>query len=263
LRVAILFLAATAFCAPVLAQTRPGEPPPAGWALSLGLGSGWHSNPRELTTRARGDALVGSEIGLAYRLPLWQGGALTLSATGSSEHFSREEKEGFVRGIIAANLSQSWQGFTLSATVGHRKTMEHDLAGHDGASSELGLNLTRPIPLAEGWTLLIFSRVARRFHNDGTEDQFRANTNATLIYRTGAWSFRAGTGFGYVLEDKTPILPRINDRSVSLRAGIGYEWAKDREVTLGANYTRTYSSYSPNRTKIFTFQPRLAATIRF
>jgi len=263
LRVAILFLAMTAACAPVMAQTRPGEPPPAGWALSLGFGAGWHSNPLELTTRARGDVFISSEIGLAYRLALWQGGALTLSGTGTGEHYSREETAGFVRGIVGVSLSQSWQGFTLAATAGHRKTMDHDLAGHESASSELGINLIRPIAITDGWTLLIFSRVARRFFNDGTEDQFRAGANATLVYRTGAWSFRAGSGFGYVLEDKTPILPRINDRSISLRAGIGYEWAKDREVTLGANYTRTYSSYAPNRTKIFTFQPRVGATIRF
>jgi hypothetical protein len=262
LRVAILFLAAT-FCASAAAQTRPGEPPPAGWALSLGFGSGWHSNPLELTTRARGDGFLASEIGLAYRFPLWEGGALTLSATGSSEHYGREETAGYVRGIGSVNLSQSWQGFTLSATAGHRKTMDHDLAGHESASSELGLNLIRPVAIAEGWTLLLFGRLARRFVNDGTENQFRAGANATLVYRVGAWSFRAGTGFGYVLEDKTPILPRINDRSLSLRAGIGYEWAKDRDVTLGASYTRTYSSYSFNRTKIFTFQPRVAATIRF
>lgn len=263
MRVAILLLAATAICAPVMAQTRPGEPPPAGWALSLGFGAGWHSNPLELTTRAKGDGFVGSEIGLAYRAPLWQGGALTLSAIGAGEQYGREETAGFVRGLVVANLAQTWQGFTLSATASHRKTMDHDLAGHESASSELGINLTRAMPIAEGWSLILFSRLARRFVNDGTEDQFRAGVNATLVYRTGAWSFRAGTGFGYVLEDKTPILPRINDRSISLRAGIGYEWAKDREVTFGASYVRTYSSYSPNRTKIVTFQPRLAATIRF
>lgn len=263
MRVAIVLLAATACCAPALAQTRPGEPPPAGWALSLGFGAGWHSNPLELTTRAKGDGFAGPDISLAYRLSLWQGGALTFSANSASEQFGREETAGFVRGIVTANLSQTWQGFTISATAGHRKTMDHDLAGHESASSELGINLTRAIPLADGWSVILFSRVARRFVNDGTEDQFRAGANATLVYRTGAWSFRAGTGFGYVLEDKTPILPRINDRIINLRAGIGYEWAKDREVTLGANYTRTYSSYAPNRTKIFTFQPRIAATLRF
>jgi hypothetical protein len=263
LRVAILFLAATALSAPVFAQTRPGEPPPAGWALSLGFGAGWHSNPLEVTTRAKGDGFAGSEIGLAYRLPVWSGGALTLSTIGTSEHYGREETAGFGRVIVSASLSQTWQGFTLSATAGHRKTTDHDLMGHDSASSELGLNLTRMVPISEGWSVVLFGRLARRFVNDGTEDQFRAGANATLIYRMGAWSFRAGTGFGYVLEDKTPILPRINDRSLNLRAGISYEWAKDREVTLGAGYTRTYSSYSPNRTKIFTFQPRVSATIRF
>lgn len=263
MRQAAVLFAAGLSCAPALAQTRPGEPPPAGWALSLGFGSGWHSNPRELTSRAKDDAFVASEIGLAYRLGLRDGAALTFSATGATEHFSREESAGFVRGIASAALSQSWQGFTLAATASHRKTMEHDLAGHDGASSELGLNLTRVVPIAEGLSLILFGRLARRFVNDGTEDQFRAATNATLIYRTGAWSFRVGGGFGYALEDKTPILPRINDRSVNARLGVGYEWAKDREVTLGASYSRTYSSYQPNRFKTVTIQPRIAATIRF
>lgn len=250
-------------CAPAAAQTRPGDPPPAGWALSLGFGSGWHSNPRELTIRARGDSFVASELGLAYRLALWDGAALTVSATGATEHYSREESAGFLRGIASASLSQNWQGFTFAATASHRKTMEHDLAGHDGASSELGFNMTRVVPIAPGWSLILFGRLARRFVNDGTEDQFRVGANATLIYRTGAWSFRAGGGFGYALEDKTPILPRINDRTLSARLGLGYEWAKDREVTLGASYSRTYSSYQPNRVKTITIQPRIAATIRF
>lgn len=263
MRAAVIVLTTMTFCAPVVSQTRPGEPPPPGWALSLGFGAGWHSNPLELTTRTKGDGFVSSELGLAYRLPLWQGGALNLSAIGSSEHYGREETAGFGRAIVTANLSQNWQGFTLALTAGHRKTLDHKLLGHESASSELGLNLARVLPIAEGWSLLLFGRLARRFVNDGTEDQFRAGANATLIYRTGAWSFRTGAGFGYVLEDKTPILPRINDRSLSLRAGLGYEWAKDREVTLGASYTRTFSSYSPNRTRIFTLQPRVAATIRF
>jgi hypothetical protein len=264
LRAAALFIAASLLSAEASAQgARPGDPPPAGWALSLGWGAGWHSNPLELTTRAKGDVFTASEIGLGYRLPLWQGAALNLNVSSSHEHYAREESVGFVRGIVTASLAQSWQGFTLSATAGHRKTMGHDLSRHDGASSEIGLNLARPLNIAEGWTLLLFGRMARRFVNDGTEDQFRANANATLIYRTGAWSFRAGGGFGYVLEDKTPLLPRINDRSINLRAGVGYEWAKDREITLGAGYTRTYSSYAYNRTRIFTLQPRVSATIRF
>ena len=75
--------------------------------------------------------------------------------------------------------------------------------------------------------------------------------------------WRAGTSFGYTLEDKTPILPRINDRTISARMGLGYEWAKDRELSLGTSFSRTYSSYQPNRTKTFVIQPRIAATIRF
>ncbi len=125
------------------------------------------------------------------------------------------------------------------------------------------MNVSRTFTLAEGWSLLVFTRVARRLLNDGTYDQWRSNINGTLTYRSGPWSWRIGGGFSYALEDKTPFLPRINDRTISARLGVSYEWVKDREIAVGGSFSRTYSSYQPNRYKSFTIQPRVSATIRF
>ncbi|MCA3630726.1 MAG: hypothetical protein IOC35_10440 [Methylobacterium sp.] len=253
-------LAFALMAAPAMAQANP---PPAGWALSLGFGTGWHSNPNELSTRAKGDGFAAQEIGLAHRRPFWEGGALTLSVTGGSEFYAREANAGIQRAIATASLSQVWQGYFFAFTVSQRKSLSHDFSRHDGASTEFGVNISRTFSLGEAWSLLVFSRVARRLLNDGTEDQWRANINGTLTYKVGAWSWRMGGGFAYALEDKTPLLPRINDRTVSARLGVGYEWEKDREFTFGSSFSRTYSSYQPNRFKSFTIQPRVSATIRF
>ncbi|MGL5446298.1 MAG: hypothetical protein ACRDBL_03195 [Rhabdaerophilum sp.] len=266
MRAAAVLFAAGWLCAPAMAQApRYGEPLPAGagWALSLGFGASWHSNPLELTRRAKGDGFIAPEIGLSYRLPLWSGAALVASATTNPELYAREESVGVQRGFTSLALSQNWAGTIFNLSVSARKSLSHDFGKHESASQEIGLGVSRTFVPIENWSLTLSGRVARRAVDDGTKDQFRGGFNALLAYRSGAWIWRAGAGFGYVLEDKTPILPRINDRSVSVRAGLGYEWARDREVTLGASYTRTFSSYQPNRTKVITIQPRVAATIRF
>lgn len=264
MRATLLFLAAATISAPAAAQNaRPGDPPPAGWAISLGLGAGWNSNPLERTRRATGDVFLAPEIGLSYRLPLWQGAALNAALTFNPELYAREESVGVQRGNASLSLSQNWAGTIFSLSVSARKALSHDFSSHDSASQEIALGVSRTFIPAENWSLTLGARIARRAVDDGTKDQFRAGANALLAYRKGAWIWRAGASFGYALEDKTPILPRINDRSVSARLGLGYEWARDRELSLGASYSRTYSSYQPNRTRIITIQPRVTATIRF
>lgn len=264
MRATVFFLAAATISAPAAAQNaRPGEPPPADWALSLGFGTGWNSNPLELTKRAKGDLFLAPEIGLSYRLALWQGAALSAAVTFNPELYAREEGAGVQRGNASLSLSQNWAGTIFSLSVSARKAMKHDFSNHDSASQEIALGVSRTFVPAENWSLTLGSRIARRAVDDGTKDQFRAGANALLAYRKGAWIWRAGASFGYALEDKTPILPRINDRTISARLGLGYEWVKDRELSLGASYSRTYSSYQPNRTRVITIQPRIAATIRF
>jgi hypothetical protein len=105
--------------------------------------------------------------------------------------------------------------------------------------------------------------LSRRFYQDGSEDQFRARLGVTLARQWGAWTFRLGGGFAYALEDKTPILPRIRDRTLSAFLSTTYAWAKDRDLSLRLGWSRTFSSYSENRTKVFTLTPRMAATFRF
>lgn len=255
-----LALAIALGTAPAMAQTTP---PPAGWTLSLAFGAGWHSNPNEISTRAKGDGFLSPEIGLSFRQPLWEGGALMLSVTGGSEFYARETNAGLQRASATASVSHLWQGTSFAFTAGQRKSMSHDFARHDGSSTEFGVNVSRTFTFAEGWSLLVFSRVARRELRDSAENQWRAAINGTITYKQGAWSWRMGGGFSYALEDKTPFLPRINDRSISARLGLAYEWTKDREIAIGGNFSRTYSSYSFNRYKSFSIQPRVSATIRF
>lgn len=264
MRAGVVFLAVIASLMPAFAQaTRPSDPPPAGWSLGLGFGLGWNSNPLELMGRAKGDAFVTPEISLGYRLPLWTGAALSANLTANPELYGREHGAGVQRGNASLSLSQNWSGTTFSLSVSARKALAHDFSRHDSASQEIAFGVFRTFIPAENWSLTLNARIARRAVDDGTKDQFRAGLNATFAYRSGAWIWRAGGGFGYILEDKTTILPRINDRTVSARLGLGYEWAKDREVSLGGSFSRTYSSYQPNRTRIYTIQPRVAATIRF
>lgn len=256
---AFVLLAGMPVAMPALAQA----PPPAGWTIGLGFGAGWNSNPREISTRAKGDSAFSPDISLSYRQALWEGGALTLGVFGGSELYGRETSAGFQRLLGTAALSQTWQATTATVNIVQRKALSHDFSRHDSASTEIGVNLSRIVTLDESWSLLVFGRLARRLVGDGTEDRWRANANVTLTYKSGAWSWRAGGGFAYALEDKTPILPRINDRSLSARLGIAYEWDKDREIALGGSFNRTYSSYQPNRYKSFSLQPRVSATIRF
>lgn len=242
---------------------RPGDPPSPGWTLGVALGAGWHSNPLELNRPGKGDGFLAPEFSLGYRQPLWKGGAMAFNVAFSSELYGRETKSGYQRGLASFIVSHNWDGTVFSLSANGRKTLSHDFARHDGASSELAVAAFRAIPIAEGWTLLANIRFSRRFVDDGTEDQWRASANATLIHRYGAFIVRLGAGISYVLEDKTLILPRINDRSFNLRAGLGYEWARDREIAVGISYNRTFSSDEFNRYKSLTVQPRISASFRF
>jgi hypothetical protein len=242
-----------------IAQT----PQAPGWTLGLSLGTGWTSNPIESNRRVKGDVSTGFEATLARRFALWQGANLALTAQIGNEFYLREQAESINRGMVSAALTQEFAGFFASLSAAQRKSMNRDLNAHESASRELAFGLGRNIMIAEGWTLNLFGRIARRYLEDGTEDQFRAGVNATLTHRRGSWIMRFGGGYGYVLEDKTPILPRINDRTASARLGLAYEWTKDHEVGVRFAFTRTYSSYTLDRYKAYAVQPQVSASWRF
>ncbi|OYU47274.1 MAG: hypothetical protein CFE31_17270 [Rhizobiales bacterium PAR1] len=238
-------------------------PPQSGISLGVTLGGGWSSNPLEITGKHKGDAYLGSEIVAGYRWALAEKTAFSISVTGFSELYRREEAGGINRAIAAASLSHTWQEATFTLGFAGRTAMNQRLTAHDSASNDVSIGVSRPFKLAENLTLTLNSTLSRRFMQDGTEDQFRARFNITLARKWEKWTFRVGGGFGYTLEDKTPILPRINDRSLSANIGATYEWQKDREISVRLAYTRMYSSYAPDRYAAFSFAPQIAATFRF
>jgi hypothetical protein len=255
---------------PALAQSSiqpppvpPVTPPPAGFSLGLTIGPGWSSNPLELDRPAKGDAYLGTELALRYRWALWQGGAFTLAGVGYSELYARESGGGINRLVGSGTLSQSWQGaiFTLAASI--RTTKNQFITAHDTASQELMFGVSRGFTLAPHWTLTPSGGFGRRFYNDGQKHEIRARLGLSLARKLDKWTFRLASFVSYGLEDKTPILPRINDRTAGASLEAGYEWQKDREVSLKLAYSRTLSSYRPNRTRGFTLAPQVAATLRF
>lgn len=253
---------ALATALPGLALAQAPSPQP-GWSLGLSLGGGWTSNPIESTRRVKGDASLSPEIALARRVPLWNGATLALTTQAASEFYAREKGESFNRVQFSAALTQDWGGFSTTISAVQRKSMSRDFSAHESASREVALAASRSITLAEGWTLIAFGRFARRMVEDGTEDQLRAGLNVTLVHRRGPWIARLGAGFGYTLEDKTLLLPRINTRSVSARFGLAYEWAADSEIGLRLAFTRAYSSYPSDRYKAYTLSPQISTLWRF
>jgi hypothetical protein len=238
-------------------------PPQAGFSLSLTLGPGWNSNPLELPGRRKGDGYFGFETVAAYRWNLWDGGALTLASAGYSELYFREDSAGLNRIAASTTLSQRWQDITFTLGMSARSAVNQALTAHDSASQDISIGVSRSFTLAKDLSLSLSSGASRRFYQDGAEDQLRARLGATLAQKWDLWTFRIGTGFSYALEDKTPLLPRINDRSISANIGATYDWAKDREVSVKLTYSRTYSSLQLNRFKVFGLSPQVGATLRF
>lgn len=247
---------------PFAAAQAPGTPP-AGTSLALTLGPGWSSNPGELPGRQKGDGYFGLDTTLSHRWVLWEGGALTVSGTGYSELYVRDDSNGIHRLASSLTLSQRWQQANFTLGVSARTAANQRLSAHDSASQDIALGVSRSFVLAEKLALTVTAGASRRFYQDGSEDQFRARANATLARTIDKWTFRIGGGFSYALEDKTPILPRINDRVISANIGATYEWEKDREVSLKMTWSRTYSSLPINRFKTFGIVPQAAATLRF
>ena len=237
--------------------------PKTGFSLGATIGGGWSSNPLEITGRHRGDVYLGSEIVAGYRWALAEKTTINISLTGFSELFRREDGAGINRASVAASLSHTWHEATFTLGFAGRTAMNQRMTAHDSASNDVSIGVSRPFKLADDLTLILNSTLSRRFMQDGTEDQFRARLNVTLARKWEKWTFRIGGGFGYTLEDKTLILPRINDRSLSASVGAAYEWEKDREISVRLAYARMYSSYAPDRYAAFSFAPQIAATFRF
>lgn len=246
-----------------IAQSSTAPPPPAGFSLALTLGPGWSSNPLETPGRQKGDGYFGLETVAAYRWNLWQGGALNITVSGFSELYFRDDTAGLNRIGSAATFSQRWQELTFTLGVATRTAMNQRLSAHDSASTELSLGLARSFTLSDKLTLTLTTGASRRLYQDGTEDQFRARLGASLARKWEQWTFRISGGFSYALEDKTPFLPRINDRTISANLSATYEWTKDRDVSAKLTWSRTYSSLPANRYKTFGFAPQMAATLRF
>ncbi len=247
----------------IAAQAQAPTPPPGGFSLALTLGPAWTSNPHEMPGRNKGDGSFGMEAIAAYRWALWEGGALTVTGSGYSELYFREDSAGLNRIGASATLSQRWRDISFTLTTSARTAANQRFTAHDSASQEIALGVSRSFTLAKDLTFTLSSGAARRFYQDGTEDQVRARLGATLAQKWGLLTLRIGAGFGYALEDKTPLLPRINDRTVSATIGATYEWQKDREISAKVTYSRTYSSLPLNRFKVFGFAPQVGATLRF
>lgn len=245
------------------ASAQTPAPPPAGFALALTIGSGWSSNPLELPGRRKGDGYAGLEAVASHRWNLWTGGALNIAVSGYSELYFRDDSAGLNRAGLAATFSQRWQEMTFTLGASTRTAINQRMTAHDSASTDFSLGVSRSFTLIEDVTLTLTSGASRRLYQDGTEDQIRARIGATLSRKWEKWTFRIGGGFSYALEDKTPFLPRINDRTISTSIGATYEWAKDREVSAKLTYARTYSSLPINRFQTFGFVPQMAATLRF
>jgi hypothetical protein len=244
------------------AQTQ-SPPPPTGFSLELSAGPGWDSNPLELNRRTKGDVSLGFEANAAYRWALWKDAAFTVSGIGTSTLFLHETAGGLNRLSGVAALSQRWQGFSFSLTATARSATNQRLTQHDSASQDIAFGLSRPVVLAMDWSLIPSGGIARRFHQDGSEDQVRARLGLALVHKRDKWTYRLNGGYAWALEDKTPILPRINDRVGSIGLSATYEWIKDREASIQLGYSRTFSSYEPNRRRGWTLAPKVGTTLRF
>lgn len=252
------WIALTAASAAV-AQT----PPQPGWALAVQFGPGWTSNPNDLPGRHKGDGTVGWQSSLSYRQPLWTDASLAVSATIGSTLYARERDAGSNRMAGSVTLGQTWQGasFTLGLTA--RTSMDQPMQRHDEASQDVSIGVSRSVTLAPDWTLIPSLGASRRFYQDGTKNDVRFRGGLVLARKWQDLTARLGITASYLLEDNTPILPRIRDRSVSAFASATYEWAKERDIGLRVAVSRTYSTYAPNRYKSLSIAPQVSATFRF
>ncbi|WP_150285980.1 hypothetical protein [Rhabdaerophilum calidifontis] len=234
-----------------------------GWSLSLALVPGWSSNPEEAPGRRKGDAFLGLEAGLSRSWQLRAGTSLTLTGAAMSELYRETPRAGFNRALAGISLGQALWGGTLTLGAGARTTLNQRLTAHDSASQNLSLGFSRSFGLGSGLTLIPSLGLSRRFYQNGSKNDWGARASLALVHRRGPLSLRIGGGIGWLLEDNTPILPRIRDRSFTLSAGLAYEWAPGRELSLRTSFTRGFSSYAPNRYRALTLAPQAAATLRF
>ncbi|MCZ8184304.1 MAG: hypothetical protein O9322_15130 [Beijerinckiaceae bacterium] len=256
---AAMLLGALSLGCPACGQT----PPRPGWSLTAQFGPGWTSNPNDLPGSQKGDAYWNTQIALSYRHPLWEGAALTGILGTGADWYIRDRDAGSNRLSGSLSFSQTWRGATLSLGATARTSMDQPLRAHDEASQDISLGLSRPITLTPDWTLIPSLGGSRRFYQDGTKNDIRIRSGLILARKWNAWTWRVGGAASYLLEDNTPILPRIRDRSWSLFLSSTYEWEKDRELGLRLAYARTYSTYAPNRYRSVTLAPQISATFRF
>lgn len=250
---------ALAAASPAIGQT----PPQPGWALSAQFGPGWTSNPNDLPGRQKGDGHVGWQTSLSYRQPLWTNASLTVSSSLGSTLYARERDAGGNRLSGGVTLGQTWQGATFTLGFTARTSMDQPLQRHDEASQDVSIGVSRSVILAPDWTLIPSLGASRRFYQNGSKNDVRFRGGLILARKWHALTARLGVNASYLLEDNTPILPRIRDRSVSAFASATYEWAKERDIGLRVAVSRTYSTYAPNRYKSLSVAPQVSATFRF
>lgn len=250
---------ALAVTSPAVGQT----PPQPGWALSAQFGPGWTSNPNDLPGRHKGDGYAGLQTGLSYRQPLWTDASLSVSATIGNTLYARERDAGSNRMAGSVTLGQTWRGATFTLGLTARTSMDQPLQRHDEASQDVSIGASRSFTLAPDWTLIPSLGASRRFYQDGTKNDVRFRGGLVLARKWQDLTARLGINASYLLEDNTPILPRIRDRSVSAFASATSEWAKERDIGLRVAVSRTYSTYAPNRYKSLSVAPQVSATFRF
>jgi hypothetical protein len=238
-------------------------PPTPGWTFSTQFGPGWTSNPNDLPGKQKGDAYGSVQLGLNYRHSLWEGATLGAGISTLADWYLRESSAGSNRLAGSLSISQSWQGASLAVAMTARTSMDQPLRTHDEASQDISVSLSRPFALAPDWTLIPSLGAGRRFYQDGTKNDSRLRGGVVLARKWQAWTWRVGGSASYLLEDNTPILPRIRDRSWSAFASMTFEWAKDRDIGLRISYARTYSTYAPNRYRSVSLAPQVSATFRF
>ncbi len=259
LAIACLLLLAGSFISPGIAQV----PPISGWTLSTQFGPGWTTNPNDLPGTQKGDAYGSFQLGLNYRHVLREGTTLTAGISTLADWYLRESSAGSNRLAGSVSISQNWQGATFAVTMTARTSMDQPLRAHDEASQDISFSLSRPFALAQDWTMIPSLGAGRRFYQDGTKNDSRLRAGLVVARKWQAWTWRVGGNASYLLEDNTPILPRIRDRSWSVFVSTTYEWAKDRDIGLRLSYARAYSTYASNRYRSVSLAPQVSATFRF
>jgi hypothetical protein len=208
------------------------------------------------------DNYVSPTVGLFANGALTDGWSYRLGAEYFTERYADFPGTNFSTVRLGGSVARTFDGLILRAGYYAWLNYSDDFDTRYPASHDIFLLLTRPFPLAHGWSLTPIVGFTRRWITDGLAGFYRVNASVILGIPIEKWTLQLRPGAIYDIYDELAGVKR-RDFSPSFTTSLSYPLNDHFTFTLTAAFAMRDSNLPFRDYKKLDVGPGLDVSYRF